>query len=105
MVQKGRSVSVFAIVASQSPSVDVLPQGIRSQFSTKILLGSASGDVQRMAFGEATTPGNVKKFQGYYYVDGLTIEPQKFFVPNLFKFDLENMDTFKKLYQIGKQKE
>lgn len=105
VVQKGRSVSVFAIVASQSPSVDVLPQGIRSQFSTKILLGSASGDVQRMAFGEATTPGNVKKFQGYYYVDGLTIEPQKFFVPNLFKFDLENMDTFKRLYQIGKQKE
>lgn len=105
VVQKGRSVSVFAIVASQSPSVDVLPQGIRSQFSTKILLGSVSGDVQRMAFDKATTSGNVKKFQGYYYVDGLTIEPQRFFVPNLFKFDLENIDIFRKLYQIGKQKE
>lgn len=105
VVQKGRSVSVFAILASQSPSVDVLPQGIRSQFSTKILLGSASGDVQRMAFGEATTSGNVEKYQGYYYVDGLTIEPQKFFVPNLFKYNLENMQTFKKLYELGKRKE
>lgn len=105
VVQKGRSVSIFAVLASQSPSVDVLPQGIRSQFSTKILLGSASGDVQRMAFGEATTPGNVKKYQGYYYVDGLTTEPQKFFVPDLFKYDLENMDTFKRLYERGKQKE
>lgn len=105
VVQKGRSVSVFAVFATQSPSVDVLPQGVRSQFSSKILLGSASGDVQRMAFGEATTPGEVKKFQGYYYVDGITVNPQKYFVPNLFKYDLENMDTFKKLYEVGKEKE
>lgn len=98
VVQKGRSVSVFAILASQSPSVDVLPQGIRSQFSTKILLGSASGDVQRMAFDKVVTNGNVLKYQGYYYVDGLTIEPQKFFVPNLYKGDLANMQVFKKLY-------
>lgn len=105
VVQKGRSVSVFAILASQSPSVDVLPQGIRAQFSTKILLGSANTDIQRMAFGEATTPGNVEKFQGYYSIDGLTIDPQKFFVPNLFKYDLENMQIFKQLYEIGKRKE
>lgn len=104
VVQKGRSVSVFALLASQSPAVDVLPQGIRSQFSTKILLGSASGDVQRMAFGEAVTSGNVKSFQGYYFTDGLTIEPQKFYVPNLFKYDLENMETFKALYELGKKR-
>lgn len=58
-----------------------------------------------MAFGEATTPGNVEKFQGYYSIDGLTIDPQKFFVPNLFKYDLENMQIFKQLYEIGKRKE
>lgn len=103
LVQKGRSVSIFGIVASQSPAVDVLPQGIRSQFSTKILLGSASGDVQRMAFGDVQTSGNVEKFQGYYYSDGITIEPQKYFVPNLFTNNLENMETFKKLYEIGQK--
>lgn len=98
IVQKGRSVSVFLIVASQSPAVDVLPNGIRSQFSTKILLGSASGDIQRMAFDEVATDGGVDKFQGYYMVNGLTVQPQKFFVPNLFKYDLENMETFQALY-------
>lgn len=103
LVQKGRSVSIFGIVASQSPAVDVLPQGVRSQFSTKILLGSASGDVQRMAFGDVQTSGNVEKFQGYYYSDGITIEPQKYFVPNLFTNNLENMETFKKLYEIGQK--
>ena len=98
IVQKGRSVSAFLVVASQSPAVDVLPNGIRSQFSTKILLGSASGDIQRMAFDEVATDGGVDKFQGYYMVNGLTVQPQKFFVPNLFKYDLENMETFQALY-------
>lgn len=101
LVQKGRSVSVFVILASQSPAVDVLPQGIRSQFSTRILLGSASGDVQRMAFGQAVTDGEVEKFQGFYLVDGLP-NPQRFFVPNLITFDLENIETFQRLYEIGK---
>lgn len=105
LVQKGRSVSVFGIIASQSPAVDVLPQGVRSQFSTKILLGSASGDVQRMAFGEVQTSGNVEKFQGYYYSDGITIEPQKYFVPNLFKYNLESMKVFEQLYKIGQKKD
>ncbi len=102
IAQKGRSVSVFLVVASQSPAVDVLPQGIRSQFSTKILLGSASGDVQRMAFGQVATAGNVPKFQGYYTSNGRTIAPQKFFVPDLFTYKLETMQAFKELYEKGK---
>lgn len=102
IAQKGRSVSVFLIAASQSPAVDVLPQGIRSQFSTKILLGSASGDVQRMAFGEVATEGSVSKFQGYYVLDGKTVLPQKYFVPDLFTNDLETMQVFKELYKKGK---
>lgn len=101
VAQKGRSVSVFLIVASQSPAVDVLPQGIRSQFATKILLGSASGEVQRMAFGEVVTKGSVPKFQGYYMLDGKTVLPQKYFVPDLFAHGLENMKVFKKLYKRG----
>ena len=96
IVQKGRSVSTFLVVASQSPAVDVLPNGIRSQFSTKILLGS--GSIQRMAFDDVATDGGVDNFQGYYMVNGLTVQPQKFFVPNLFKYDLENMETFQALY-------
>lgn len=101
IIQKGRSVSVFLISASQSPAVTVLPSDIRSQFSTKILLGSATGDVQRMAFGMVATDGGVEKFQGYYMTSGKTVQPQKFYVPNLFKYDLENMVVFEKLYKLG----
>lgn len=99
IVQKGRSVSVFLVMASQSPATTVLPSDIRSQFSTKILLGSATGDFQRMAFDQVATDGGVSKFQGYYMTSGLTIQPQKFFVPNLYKFNLANMKTFEELYK------
>lgn len=99
IVQKGRSVSVFLIVASQSPAVDVLPNGIRSQFSTKILLGSASGDIQRMAFDVEITDGDVARFQGYYIISGTSVLPQKYFVPNLFKYGLADLQTFEKLYK------
>ena len=93
--------SVFLVAASQSPAVDVLPSGVRSQFATKILLGSATGDVQRMAFDVVATNGGVDEFQGYYMTSGKTVQPQKFYVPNLFKYDLENMEVFEKLYKSG----
>lgn len=99
IIQKGRSTSVFLITASQSPAVTVLPNDIRSQFSTKILLGSATGDTQRMAFDVVATDGGVELFQGYYMISGKTVQPQKYYVPNLIKYDLENLGTFEKLYK------
>lgn len=99
IVQKGRSVSVFLVMASQSPATTVLPSDVRSQFSTKILLGSATGDTQRMAFDQTATEGGVAKFQGYYMTSGLTVQPQKFFVPNLYKYDLATMKVFERLYK------
>lgn len=98
IIQKGRSVSVFLVVATQSPAVDVLPQAIRTQFSTKILLGSTNGDNQRMALGQSVGSGCVGKFTGYYVCDGITIVPQRFWVPNLIKNDLQKLDVLKKLY-------
>lgn len=98
IIQKGRSVSIFLIVASQSPATDVLPSSIRSQFSTRILLGSASADFQRMAFDMVATDSDVPRFQGYYMESGKTKQPQRFFVPNLFKHNLETVETFEKLY-------
>lgn len=102
IVQKGRSVSVFLVMASQSPATTVLPSDIRSQFSTRILLGSATGDVQRMAFDQVATSGGVAKFQGYYMTSGLTVQPQKFFVPNLYEHDLATMKVFEDLYKEGR---
>lgn len=101
IAQKGRSISVFLIMASQSPATDVVPQSVRAQFSTKILLGSANGDIQRMAFGASVDVGNVERFRGYYVSEGLTVSPQKFFVPNLYKNRLNELSIFEKLYKIG----
>ena len=96
--------SVFCVLASQSPATDVIPQGIRAQLSVKILLGSANADIQRMAFdGQVATAGGVPKFQGYYTVSGLTVLPQKYFVPNFFKYKLQTLDTFEKLYKMRKR--
>lgn len=104
IVQKGRSVSVFLVMASQSPATTVLPSDIRSQFSTRILLGSATGDTQRMAFDQTATEGGVEKFQGYYMTSGKTVQPQKFFVPNFYEHDLASMQVFEELYKEGKRK-
>lgn len=101
IAQKGRSISIFLIMASQSPATDVVPQSVRAQFSTKILLGSSNVEIQRMAFGVSVDVGNVEEFRGYYTSDGLTVSPQKFFVPNLYKNRLNELNIFEKLYKIG----
>lgn len=96
IIQRGRSVGVSVFASTQDPSVDTLPQKIRQQFSTKILLGSANQDIQRMAFGEVATKGNVEDFRGYYISDGLTNQPMKFFVCDLYSHGFNNLKAFKK---------
>ena len=78
IIMKGRSVGVHVVLATQDPSTDTLPSKIRSQFSTRILLGSANQETQRMAFGEVATTGQVEKFRGFYTCDGLTVQPMRF---------------------------
>lgn len=102
IVQKGRSVGIFLILSSQSPATEVVPNSIREQFSTKILLGSAKSEIQVMAFGQKAYEGGVDAFQGFYLTDALT-QPKKFFVPNLLKYHLEKVNTFKVLYELGKK--
>lgn len=96
IIQRGRSVGVSVFASTQDPSVDTLPQKIRQQFSTKILLGSANQDTQRMAFGDVATKGDVEDFRGYYISDGLTNQPMKFFVCDLYSHGFNNLKAFKK---------
>lgn len=102
IIQKGRSVSVFLVVATQSPSVDVLPQAIRAQFSTKILLGSTNNDDQRMALGQSIGVNYVDKFTGYYFSEGKTLVPQRFWVPNLLKNNLQDLNVLFELFDYCK---
>ena len=96
IIQRGRSVGVSVFASTQDPSVDTLPQKIRQQFSTKILLGSANQDTQRMAFGDVATKGDVEDFRGYYISDSLTNQPMKFFVCDLYSHGFNNLKAFKK---------
>lgn len=99
IAQKGRSVSVFLVVGTQSPKADVIPTEIRSQFATKILLGSASQENQRMAFDEAVTKGDVERFKGFYLVDGVNHQPQRFNVTDLHTHGLNRLEVFEELYK------
>lgn len=101
IIQRGRSVGVSVIASTQDPSVDTLPQKIRQQFSTKILLGSANGDIQRMAFGEVATVGDVEDFRGYYVCDGKTNQPMKFFVCDLYSHRFNELEAFRQAYEMG----
>lgn len=98
IIQRGCSVGVSVFASTQDPSVDTLPQKIRQQFSTKILLGSANQDIQRMAFGEVATKGDVEDFRGYYISDGLTQQPMKFFVCDLYSYMFNDLKAFKNAY-------
>ena len=101
IIQRGRSVGVTVIASTQDPSTDTLPQRIRQQFATKVLLGSANSDIQRMAFGEVATAGDVEDFRGFYTCDGLTNQPMKFFVCDLYSHGFNELKAFEKAYKIG----
>jgi hypothetical protein len=101
IIQRGRSVGVSVIASTQDPSTDTLPQKIRQQFATKILLGSANSDTQRMAFGQVATAGDVEDFRGFYMCDGLTNQPMRFFVCDLFSHGFNELKAFEKAYKIG----
>ncbi|MGS4845942.1 type IV secretory system conjugative DNA transfer family protein [Streptococcus sp. W151] len=101
IIQRGRSVGVSVIASTQDPSTDTLPQKIRQQFSTKILLGSANADTQRMAFGEIATVGNVEDFRGFYVCDGLTTQPMMYFVCDLYSHNFNGLEAFEKAYNLG----
>ena len=64
IIMKGRSVGVHVVLATQDPSTDTLPSKIRSQFSTRILLGSANQETQRMAFGKWQLLDRLKSSEG-----------------------------------------
>jgi hypothetical protein len=84
---KGRSSGVILVVASQFASVDTIPNAVRSQLSTKILLGSAPAELVRMVFPTAS-PGarSARQFEGFVYVDGQRgSEPGRYQVPELGK--------------------
>lgn len=82
---KGRSCGVVLVVSSQFASVETIPNAIRSQLSTKILLGSAPAELVRMVFPQSSGGAkSARQFEGFVFVEGQRgREPSRFQVPNL----------------------
>ena len=106
ILMQARAYSMYVLYSSQSPSTEVLSQQMRSQFGTYILLGSANGDTQRMAFGQTVTTGNVDQFSGYYLESTAKMTtPEIFEVPDIFKNKLNTVNVFRELYKLYNRKE
>lgn len=82
---KGRSCGVVLVVSSQFASVETIPNAIRSQLSTKILLGSAPAELVRMVFPQSSGGAkSARQFEGFVFVEGQRgREPSRFQVPEL----------------------
>lgn len=105
ILMQSRAYSIYVLYSSQSPSTEVLSQQMRSQFGTYILLGSANGDTQRMAFGQTVTTGNVDQFSGYYLESTAKMTtPEIFEVPDIFKNKLNTVNVFRELYNRKEKK-
>ena len=97
-----RAYGIYVLYASQSPNSQVLPVQMREQFGTYILLGTANDDTQRMAFGEVATTGTVPIGSGFYLTKTAQMPtPQRFEVPDFYKYHLNGIETMKKLYEMG----
>ena len=99
---QARAFSIIILYSSQSPSTEVLSNQARSQFGTYVLLGSANADTQRMALGEVISSGTIGRFSGYYKQETAEMETaQRFYVPDIYKYKLNRLDTFRNLYKKG----
>lgn len=97
-----RAYGIYVLYASQSPNSAVLPVQLREQFGTYILLGTANDDTQRMTFGEVATTGTVPLGSGFYLTKTAQMPtPQRFEVPDFYKYHLNGIDTLKALYEMG----
>ena len=102
MLMQFRAYGMYILYASQSPNSSVLPVQMREQFGTYILLGTANDDTQRMTFGEVATTGTVPLGSGFYLTKTAQMPtPQRFEVPDFYKYHLNGIDTLKALYEMG----
>ena len=103
VVQKGRSVGIFLVVAMQNANSEVIKIAIRNQFSLRILLGKGSSEDIRFMFGSLPdfNFSISEKFTGYFYLDGFTEQPEKLYITDFYTHGIGNIESFKKAYNKG----
>lgn len=104
-IQKGRSSGLYWLFSGQNFNASgSLPVAIRNAPSLRIGLGDLSQEDKKFIFNyndETIKDGAVDEFTGYYTLRGVTEQPQRFFVPNLHEYELNDVDAFKIAYMKG----
>ena len=98
LILKGRALGYNVVLLAQNFNSETLSVAIRNQPNVRIVLGQNSAEDYRFIFGsntETVVDGLVPKFTGYYLVNGLNHTPQRFYVPNLHKYRLNDVKYFK----------
>lgn len=104
IIQRGRSSGVYIIFAGQNFNSDTLKIAIRNAPAFRLLLGEGTQEDYKFIFSnntETIKKGLPARFMGYYTLSGLVNNPQRFYVPNLHKYKLNTLESFKKAYKKG----
>lgn len=104
----GRSCLYEIICLLQVATVESAPAGIKSNTNLKILLEKSTSEMVTQVFSNGyadQVTNNPGRFRGWFFLNGETTQPTMFYVPNLHKNNLNTLETFKKLYAIGRQRD
>lgn len=104
IIQRGRSSGVYIIFAGQNFNSDTLKIAIRNAPAFRVLLGDGTQEDYKFIFSNNTETikrGLPARFMGYYTLSGFVNNPQRFYVPNLHKYKLNTLESFKKAYKKG----
>lgn len=103
----GRSSLYILIDLLQVADVNSAPAGIRSNACLRLLLGKSTSEMVTQIFASGyadRVTNNPGKFRGWYFLSGHSTQPSMFYVPNLYQNGLNTLDTFQKLYEIGRKR-
>ena len=104
----GRSCLYEIICLLQVATVESAPAGIKSNTNLKILLEKSTSEMVTQVFSNGyadQVTNNPGRFRGWFFLNGETTQPSMFYVPDLHKNNLNTLETFKKLYAIGQQRD
>ncbi|MDU3846267.1 MAG: FtsK/SpoIIIE domain-containing protein [Clostridium perfringens] len=104
IIQRGRSSGVYLIFAGQNFNADTLKVAIRNAPAFRLLLGAGTQEDYKFIFSnntETIKKGLPAAFMGYYTLSGFVNNPQRFYVPNLHKYNLNTLESFTKAYKKG----
>ena len=104
IIQRGRSSGVYLIFAGQNFNSETLKIAIRNAPAFRVLLGDGTQEDYKFIFSNNTETikrGLPARFMGYYTLSGFVDNPQRCYVPNLHKYKLNTLESFKKAYKKG----